>query len=511
MDHSVPSTNLPDICGLESAVGEATAQRASVFLPESGVDFASIRGAFSIALHMHQPLIPAGGGDLRTAAIISNLRFMREHPEVQDAHNAPVFLWCYQRMGEFIPQLVREGAQPRVMLDYSGCLLHGLQEMGAPGVIESLQPLARDPELRRCVEWLGTAWGHAVAPSTPVQDFRLHVSAWQQHFAATFGLEALSRVRGFSPPEMALPNHPDCCYEFVRTLLDHGYRWVLVQEHSIERADDGGKIDRPHVPHRLIARNLRGQCLSIIAIIKTQGSDTKLVGQMQPFYEAKGLPRAPVAGREIPQISTQIGDGENGGVMMNEFPSKFMQVMREAANSATPAMNVTEYLEHLAAMGVSEVDLPAARPIFQKRLFDRLEAESGRDSLRRLIGADAERRDESRPTKLERDGGESLPGVIEQLRREDNRFHMDGGSWTGDISWVRGYENVLGPMEAVSALFSAKILQPGVLPSDPRYRNALFHLLITQTSCFRYWGQGVWTDYARELCRRATQLLLGES
>jgi hypothetical protein len=29
----------------------------------------------------------------------------------------------------------------------------------------------------------------------------------------------------------------------------------------------------------------------------------------------------------------------------------------------------------------------------------------------------------------------------------------------------------------------------------------LYNLLL-QTSCFRYWGQGAWTDYARELYRR---------
>ena len=109
--------------------------------------------------------------------------------------------------------------------------------------------------MHRCVEWLGTAWGHAVAPSTPVQDFRLHVRAWQHQFAAMFGLEALGRVRGFSPPEMALPNHPDACYEFVRTLLDCGYRWVLVQEHSVETME-GGRVSQPHVPHLLVGPQL---------------------------------------------------------------------------------------------------------------------------------------------------------------------------------------------------------------------------------------------------------------
>ena len=70
---------------------------------------------------------------------------------------------------------------------------------------------------------------------------------------------------------------------------------------------------------------------------------------------------------------------------------------------------------------------------------------------------------------------------------------------------MRGYDNVLGPMEHARALFSEKTR--GVAASEPRYRNALFHLLTTQTSCYRYWGSGVWTDYARELCRRTSDIL----
>jgi hypothetical protein len=84
---------------------------------------------------------------------------------------------------------------------------------------------------------------------------------------------------------------------------------------------------------------------------------------------------------------------------------------------------------------------------------------------------------------------------------------MDGTSWTNDISWVEGYEDVLGPMERASALFSEKVLRRGVDPREDRYRNALFHLLISQTSCYRYWGQGRWTEYGKELCRRAVEVL----
>lgn len=469
--------NLPNICGSEDLVKQATARQGPIYLSGSGIDFGRIRSGFSIALHMHQPLIPAGGSDLRTAAVISNLKYMMDNQGIGDNHNASVFRWCYKRMGEFIPQLVHEGKNPRVMLDYSGVLLHGLRDMGLHDVLDSLKGITLDPDYRRCVEWLGTAWGHPVAPSTPVQDFRRHVQAWQHHFAGIFGLEALSRVKGFSPPEMALPNHPDVFYEFVRTLRDSGYQWVLVQEHSVEM-EDGSGVRRPHVPHRLVARNSRGETATIIGIVKTQGSDTKLVGQMQPYYEAKGLSRTDVGGKSIPPLVTQIADGENGGVMMNEFPPKYMDVTREASGSDIPAVNVTEYLEYLSAIGLREEDLPVIQPIMQHRIWQRFQAGSG---------------------------PESLETVIEELRKQDGRFHMEGGSWTSNLSWVRGYDHVLGPMEQISAMFWEKA--QGVSPAEPRYRNALFYLLTSQTSCFRYWGSGIWTDYARELCRRTEEIL----
>jgi hypothetical protein len=471
---------IPNICGSEDRIAEAVAAPGPMYLPECGIDFQRVRSLFANALHMQQPLIPAGGTDLRSAEIISNLKYMMDNPDIGDNHNAPVFHRCYKRMGEFIPKLVQEGGQPRIMLEYSGCLLHGLRKMELHDVFDNLMTITCDPSYRRCVEWLGAPWGHAVAPSTPVQDYRLHVRAWQHHFAAIFGLEALSRVKGFSPAEMALPNHPDVCYEFVKTLVECGFRWVLVQEHSVERVEDGGEIRQRHLPHRLVAKNSRGDTIGITAVIKTQGSDTKLVGQMQPYYEARGLSHAALAGRPVPQIVTQIADGENGGVMMNEFPPKYLEVMAEASDTETPPSNVTEYLEYLESIGIGERELPAIQPIMQHRIWSRF-----RDGA----------------------GEKAMAELIQSLREEDDRFHVEGGSWTSDISWVRGYEQLLGPMESASAMFAEKVLEAGVPTSEPRYRKALFHLLTTQTSCFRYWGEGTWTDYGRELCRRTTEIL----
>jgi hypothetical protein len=254
---------------------------------------------------------------------------------------------------------------------------------------------------------------------------------------------------------------------------------VLVQEHSVEQPDGRGP-DCKHLPHRLISRNSEGEEAAIVAIVKTHGSDTKLVGQMQPYYEAKGLSRFELGGRSVPPLVTQIADGENGGVMMNEFPPKYFDVVRECSGSETPLMNISEYLEHLFALGVKEDDLPRLQPIFQRRIWDRFK--SG-------------------------EGAERLSSVIQDLHKEDSCFRVEGGSWTNNISWVRGYEALLGPMDRVSSLFYEKVLEAQLPTSEARYRNALFHLLASQTSCYRYWGQGLWVEYGRELCRRASEIL----
>lgn len=475
------SNGIPSISGYEDVVDRIVkeSEGKEVFAPESGIDLNSIKSTACIALHMHQPLIPAGGEDLRNAELISNLKEMFDHPDLGDNHNAAVFKWCYERIGKLVPELMEQGFEPRVMLEYSGNLIYGLRQMGLNDVIDSLKTVTCNPKYRRAVEWLGCPWGHAVAPSTPVQDYRLHVKAWQQYFAAIFGEEALSRVRGFSPSEMALPNQPDVAYEFVKTLRDAGFQWVLVQEHTVELPHNGHGPELKHLPHRLVCRNSQGAEVSIIALIKTQGSDTKLVAQMQPLYEARTLDRWQLGGKSVPPIVTQIADGENGGVMMNEFPPKFLEAVKESSGSNTPLINGTEYIELLFRLGIREEDLPVIQPVKQKKLWENFKAG---------------------------DGPEKMIEVIANLQKEDHQFHMEGGSWTNSISWVQGYENVLGPMAKASAAFNSKVLEANIPTSDERFRKALFYLLCCQTSCYRYWGQGRWTDYGIEICRRSEEV-----
>lgn len=471
---TLPETidGLPNICGSESLVEAVVKNARPVFLPTTNINIQDVKATFAIALHMQQPIIPAGSN----GELISNLQYMFEHSSEGDNHNAAPFAHCYSRMADIICDLVSRGKNPRVMLDYSGNLLWGLRKMGRGDVIDNLKRITCDRTYQPYVEWLGTMWSHAVVPSTPIPDIKLHIRAWQHHFAAIFGWEALARVKGFSPPEMHLPNHPDTLFEFVKALLDCGYRWVMVQEHSIETLT-GQPIQHKHLPHRLVARNSQGETLSITALIKTQGSDTKLVAQMQPYYEAKTLSRQNLGNVSVPPIVTQIGDGENGGVMMNEFPGAFMRAWEEMGNDVV-SVTGTEYLELIESIGCTADDFPTCQAIGQHQIWEQINSQYALDAVNNAIAS---------------------------LKQNNPNFHVDGASWTNNLSWVKGYENVLTPMNQLSALFHEKVNPANT--QDSNYRQALLHNLLLQTSCFRYWGQGVWTEYAREIYRRGETII----
>jgi hypothetical protein len=479
-------SGLPVISGWEAEISAVVNHDQPVFLPTTNLKLEQISAGFACALHMHQPTIPAGAN----GELICNLQHMFEHSGDGDNHNAGVFAWCYSRMGDLIPELVAQGCNPRIMLDYSGNLLWGLQQMGRDDVLNNLKRLACDRQYQPYVEWLGTMWSHAVAPSTPIPDLKLHMQAWQHQFAAIFGLDALARVKGFSPPEMHLPNHPDTLFEYIKALKECGYRWLMVQEHSVENLDGSGlPHDQKYVPNQLIARNSRGETISITALIKTQGSDTKLVAQMQPYYEAKSRGRQSLGGQQVPSLVTQIADGENGGVMMNEFPRDFPRPwyeIRDAGNTGVVGFNGTEYLELLDAVGITADQYPTCQAVGQHKIWQRVNPEAATP--------------------------EALEQAISDLKQTDHSFHMDGASWTNNLSWVQGYENVLEPMNKLSAQFhrkyDASLQQDPAVTQRSDYQEALLYNLLVQTSCFRYWGQGTWTDYARELYRRGEALVI---
>ncbi|WP_115023468.1 glycosyl hydrolase family 57 [Synechococcus sp. UW69] len=478
-------TTCPPISGREQDVAALMLKPRQAW-STSPIKFEQLRSGFACALHMHQPTVPAGAGN----TLISHLQYMLDHPNEGDNHNAEPFAHCYRRLAELLPELINEGCAPRIMLDYSGNLLWGIEQMGRRDIGDALHYLACDSLMQEHVEWLGTFWSHAVAPSTPIPDLKLQISAWQQQFEACFGRAALERVKGFSPPEMALPNHPDTLFEFVKALKDAGYQWLLVQEHSVERID-GSPLQRDQcfVPNRLVARNSKGEETCITALIKTQGSDTKLVGQMQPYYEALGCDRQQLGEVDVPSLVSQIADGENGGVMMNEFPEAFRQANRQIRDNpnGTVAINGSEYIEALERSGVNPTHFPTIQAVQQHRLW-------------REAGVNAT--------------ADGIQSAINRLSAADADFNMEGASWTNNLSWVEGYANVLGPMNQLSAqfhaLFDQTVDRDSSITCTQAYQESLLHVLLLETSCFRYWGQGAWTDYAHEIHRRGNERLSQE-
>ncbi len=473
--------DLPPICGKEILINKLVNRKRIIKQKKLSLSSKNINSGFAIALHMHQPTIPAG----KNGELISHLQYMFENVSEGDNHNAASFSRCYRRLAEIIPTLINDGYDPKIMIDYSGNLLWGFQQMGCDDILSSLRLLTCDETIHPHVEWLGTFWSHAVASSTPTSDFKLQITAWQHHFSALFGEDALGRVKGFSLPEMHLPNHPESLYQLIKAIKECGYRWVMVQEHSVQNLDGSSLRDeQKYIPNILKAKSCNGEILSIITLIKTQGSDTKLVGQMQPYYEAIGLNRQKIGHSSIPSLVTQIADGENGGVMMNEFPQAFIQAYRRIGQRSnkreTIAMNGSEYLDLIESLAINPDNFPVIQATDQYKIWDKI---SGNTTT---------------PIAVEK--------AIKELKNEDQTFSVHGTSWTNNLSWEDGYKNVLEPISSLSSLFHQTFDQ--LVTKDPsittkyNYKEALLYLLLLETSCFRYWGHGRWTEYAKTIFER---------
>ena len=479
--------SIPPISGNEAEILAIANESNILYSNLDELDLDAFQSSFACALHMHQPTIPAG----KDGELISNLQYMFEHRDEGDNHNAEAFAYCYKRMGEIIPNLIKEGCNPKIMLDYSGNLLWGFEQMGRNDILDSLRSITCDSSLHHHVEWLGTFWSHAVASSTPIDDLKLQIEAWQSHFSSIFGISALRRVKGFSLPEMHLPNNPDYLFELVKSLKNAGYLWLLVQEHTVENLDGSElELSQKYIPNQLTCRNSKGEIIEIIALIKTQGSDTKLVGQMQPYYEALGVKSFSILDTRIPSLVFQIADGENGGVMMNEFPSAFTKVFRSLKTQSDDdkkvvPFNGTEYLESLQAKGIGSSHYPRIQASQQHKLWQ-------------FIGNTI--------------SPEITQKAIAQLKEIDPSFTLSGSSWTNNISWENGYENILEPINRLSSSFHETF--DNLVAKDPLitktlwYKKSLLYLLILETSCFRYWGQGTWTNYARDIYSLGKQSLL---
>ena len=246
---------------------------------------------------MHQPLIPAGGG---------------RPPHAPRSSATSASCWSTRRCGTTTTPRPFSGAtggwassspssaggqEPRVMLDYSGCLLHGLRQMGAGDVIEALAA-PRQPTRRTAAASSGWAAlgprrrpvhagpGLPPARARPGSTTSPPSSGWTR-----WGGCAASRPRRWRCPTTRTP--PSSSSGPSGSAATAGC-WSRSTPSSGRRtAGSAGRTCRTG----WMPATLGASAASITAVIKTQGSDTKLVGQMQPYYEAKGLSRVDLGGQ----------------------------------------------------------------------------------------------------------------------------------------------------------------------------------------------------------------------
>jgi hypothetical protein len=244
--------------------------------------------------------------------------------------------------------------------------------------------------------------------------------------STTWGPSSVGRHRGgwgFSPAEMALPNHPR--WPMGRSgLQDCGDQWLLVQQHTWS-SPEGRSRERAPLPHRLAA-------------VKPQGSNTKLVGQLHPTTG----PRAATAGcwptvRRPPLVTRSPmprtrGDDDqsppapSGSSATARAPRRRCGTSPSTWSSWWPAA-------------------PAGR--------------AGGDPSRWTSTPSGSSWPRRRPRPA---GRPPRPAAAGRTAISTPR----GGSWTGELSWVGGDDQVLSPWRACW-LVHQQIPAQGSLPTTP--------------------------------------------
>ena len=84
---------------------------------------------------------------------------------------------------------------------------------------------------------------------------------------------------------------------------------------------------------------------------------------------------------------------------------------------------------------------------------------------------------------------------------------MEGGSWTSNISWVRGYEQVLAPMDRASSLFHERVLAKMSPPTTPLPQRPVPPAGRRGKRLPLLGGRGTWAGYGAELARRAIDIV----
>ena len=193
------------------------------------------------------------------------------------------------------------------MLEYSGTLLYGLRQMGEHDVLDAL----KTRHLRSPLPARGRVAGLPVGPRRRPVDAGAGFPAARPGLAAS--LRGPLRPRGAGPGARLFAVGDGAAQPSGRRLrVRQDAAGTAATSGCWSRSTPSSSPTAAPGPSTSTCRTgwsaptPRGETAEIIAIIKTQGSDTKLVAQMQPYYEAKSLNRWELAG----QAGAAAGDAD---------------------------------------------------------------------------------------------------------------------------------------------------------------------------------------------------------
>lgn len=404
-------------------------------------------------LHMHQPPIWIN------TQLMGNLEKMLNGPEnSEEQWNAQWFAQAYKNPARYVERLTAEGHHPRIMVDYSGVLLEELAKLSSNGQFDRLEVdgemmgdvielwrrvLAQHPE---AVEFAGSAYSHCYFPATPERDHRAQILEWRRVFGDLFGTEALSRVRGFWPPEMGMTGDPAEALRFIRLLKECGYQWIILPHAALNYPEGWSTPAVENQVHWLVVES-GGESERMLCVVR----DTDMGIRQQSGQNADGCIQdiryrgnTLKSHSPVPPLVVPTSDGENGNVMMFEyFKNTFSPLFRQSQHWPEIAfLTVSQYIDTYLPNGpTTEVSL--------------------------------------KPT---------------------------GGSWIGGHqSWQEGdlRQKVLTAVEQLSQDYAS---QRQASSSGLSHQQEVA-LLLCQTSCFVYWGSEFWAQQGHDCLAWAQDLI----
>ncbi|MBL7169583.1 MAG: glycoside hydrolase [Candidatus Aenigmarchaeota archaeon] len=398
-------------------------------------------------LHMHQPLVWQKG------KLLGNLEKMLESDDQKDSWEAKLMIRAYKNPAKYVGNLREKKYPAKIMLDFSGLLLENLEKMKS-----KLKKMKVDGEnigdiikfykdvmnkYSGSIEFSGTAYSHCYFPVTPERDWGYQIEEWRNTFEKLFGKEHLKNVKGFWLPEMGIPGDEDKLYHLIKLVKEFGYEWMILPIEALKNEKQMGfeeRVIKTSQPHLLKAGS---ESIPVIFRVRYDFIDQQAGCDANGVHE-KCLLTAKIFNKvsDKPSLVVPASDGENGNVMMNEFfPSTFEKFFKENIDDNVSSMTVSEFLKTYYPKIESEIKL------------------SGEGSS--WIGSH----------KNWQEGDERIE-INKKISKLSERFERTG----------KKLGKIKQPIEKISE----------------KYQSTKNSLLITETSCYTYWGTEFWFDQARK-------------